>query len=112
MSRRWMAKNFSSMEDEDMIEPPAEMTPPTTSSSTDHDPKRLRFVTFPPFVEDSDPTSYDRRSMHGYPPGVVHTLPTPPGLQLGLVETINIDQSQGAVILSDKSGKIWILCYE
>ena len=132
MSRRWMAKNFSSMEDEDMLEPPAEVTPLTTSSSTDHDPKRLRFVTFPPFVEESDLTSYDRstpywasssppstssthahrRSVHGYPPGVVHTLPTPPGLQLGLVETINIDQSQGAVILSDKSGKIWILCYE
>ncbi|KDR69834.1 hypothetical protein GALMADRAFT_282524 [Galerina marginata CBS 339.88] len=44
--------------------------------------------------------------------GVVRTLATPPGLDLSTVETINIDQSQGAVILSDKAGRIWILCYE
>jgi len=43
---------------------------------------------------------------------VVRTLQVPDELDLGLVETINIDQSQGAVILSDRDGKIFILCYE
>ena len=111
----------------------------TTTSTADlaeSDPKRLRFVTFPPFVEEngatsankvktsnhmppppstsssSSPSSSSSDNTYTFPRGVVHTLPTPPGLQLGLVETINIDQSQGAIILSDKGGKIWILCYE
>ncbi|KAJ2936971.1 hypothetical protein H1R20_g122, partial [Candolleomyces eurysporus] len=44
--------------------------------------------------------------------GVVRTLKVPDELNLGSVETINIDQSQGAVILSDRERKIWILCYE
>lgn len=44
--------------------------------------------------------------------GVVRTLEVPDELDLGNVETINIDQSQGAVILSDREGKIFILCYE
>jgi len=44
--------------------------------------------------------------------GVVRTLQVPDELDLDLVETINIDQSQGAVILSDRDGKIFILCYE
>ncbi|KAF8901856.1 hypothetical protein CPB84DRAFT_1679333 [Gymnopilus junonius] len=44
--------------------------------------------------------------------GQVRTLETPPELDLAMVETINIDQSQGAVILSDKAGRIFILCYE
>lgn len=44
--------------------------------------------------------------------GVVRTLEVPDELDLGMVETINIDQSQGAVILSDRDGKIFILCYE
>jgi len=95
-------------------------------------------VAFPPFAEDGGTGASTSMSDTGFsskylppPPsttssmwensnrlnnaltrGVVHTLPTPPGLQLGLVETINIDQSQGAIILSDKGGKIWILCYE
>lgn len=102
-----------------------------SSSQIDREPKRLRFVTFPPFVEDFESTSVVSNN-HKAPvssslststftvnrkhvnrqPGVVYTLVTPPTLQLGSVETINIDQSQGAVILSDKLGKIWILCYE
>jgi len=104
---------------------------PTTTGLIDSDPKRLRFVTFPPFVEEGGSTSVSGAKLpmaptpsasssssmsngtyDAFPRGVVHTLPTPPELQLGLVETINIDQSQGAVILSDKEGKIWILCYE
>jgi hypothetical protein len=107
---------------------------PTTPTLADSDPKRLRFVTFPPFAEDTVTTSVSETKIssqylppppstsssmshyphrvNSFPRGVVHTLPTPPELQLGLVETINIDQSQGAVILSDKGGKIWILCYE
>jgi len=103
-------------------------TIPTTARLIDSSPKRLRFVTFPPFVEEGGATMSvseaelsvthppSTPSSNGtydvFPRGVVHTLPTPSGLQLGLVETINIDQSQGAVILSDMEGKIWILCYE
>ena len=79
-------------------------------------PKRLRFVTFPPFSEDSE-AEVDRRpfartgSKYSYE-GEVRTLEIPSELDLGTVETINIDQSQGAIILSDKGGRIFILCYE
>ncbi|TFK63662.1 hypothetical protein BDN72DRAFT_847371 [Pluteus cervinus] len=44
--------------------------------------------------------------------GKVRTLDIPEELDLDTVETINIDQSQGAVILSTREGKIFILCYE
>ena len=44
--------------------------------------------------------------------GTVRTLEIPDELDLDTVETINIDQSQGAVIISVKEGKIFILCYE
>ncbi|KAF8655886.1 hypothetical protein AX16_002871 [Volvariella volvacea WC 439] len=44
--------------------------------------------------------------------GQVRTLDIPAELDLDSVETINIDQSQGAVILSVKEGRIFILCYE
>lgn len=116
-------------EDDSVMDTPTGAMPIT--ALTDSEPKRLRFVTFPPFVEETGVTSrsktqfssmhrrarpsalsYNTYGVNSFPRGVVHTLPTPPGLQLGLVETINIDQSQGAVILSDKGGKIWILCYE
>jgi hypothetical protein len=43
--------------------------------------------------------------------GVVRTLTVPDELDLGSVETINIDQSQGAILLSVKEGKIFILYY-
>jgi hypothetical protein len=105
------------------------METPTTPVLADSNPMRLRFVTFPPFAEDTGTTSKTSQYLppppstsssmshypyrvNSFPRGVVHTLPTPPELQLRLVETINIDQSQGAVIVSDKQGKIWILCYE
>ncbi|KAF5355159.1 hypothetical protein D9756_005595 [Leucocoprinus leucothites] len=53
-----------------------------------------------------------RRRRNRETEGVVRTLEVPEELDLGTVETINIDQSQGAVILSDREGKIFILCYE
>ena len=40
--------------------------------------------------------------------GAVRTLAIPEELDLHEVETINIDQSQGAVILSVRQGKIFI----
>jgi hypothetical protein len=76
---------------------------------SENDPKCLRFVTFPPFSEEHG-VELDRSSAKKE--GMVRTLETPPELDLGEVETINIDQSQGAIILSDKTGKIFILCYE
>ncbi|KAF9476856.1 hypothetical protein BDN70DRAFT_907453 [Pholiota conissans] len=76
----------------------------------DKDPKCLRFVTFPPFSEEYG-VDIDRRGSVAKE-AEVRTLETPPELDLGTVETINIDQSQGAIILSDKIGRIFILCYE
>ncbi|KAG1782061.1 hypothetical protein EV702DRAFT_961478 [Suillus placidus] len=65
-------------------------------------PKCLRFVTFPPV--------HGRRGRTEE--AVVRTLDIPEELDLDVVETINIDQSQGAVILSVRDGKIFILRYE
>ncbi|KAG2129862.1 uncharacterized protein EDB93DRAFT_1181256 [Suillus bovinus] len=65
-------------------------------------PKCLRFVTFPPV--------HGRRGRTEE--AVVRTLEIPEELDLDVVETINIDQSQGAVILSVRDGKIFILRYE
>lgn len=96
---------------------------------------RLRFVTFPKFRDeceyampevDEEPSHDEEISAKGKKrqdprakrktkieaEGVVRTLKVPDELNLGSVETINIDQSQGAVILSDRERKIWILCYE
>ncbi|KAI6117773.1 hypothetical protein EDD17DRAFT_1487095 [Pisolithus thermaeus] len=76
----------------------------------------LRFVTFPPVH-----TANDRQYRKGHASGgdgrtregaIVRTLEIPEELDLDGVETINIDQSQGAVILSVKEGKIFILRYE
>lgn len=66
--------------------------------------KCLRFVTFPPMGEDvvADPELME---------GVVRTLDVPEELDLDNIETINIDQSQGAVILSSTEGKIYFLFY-
>ncbi|KAK0468882.1 hypothetical protein IW261DRAFT_1553794 [Armillaria novae-zelandiae] len=69
----------------------------------DPEAKLLRFVTFPP---------YDDHDGGGGSGSEVRTLDIPDELDLDTVETINIDQSQGAVILSVKEGKIFILCYE
>ena len=80
----------------------------------DRDEKQLRFVTFPPVTNDR----YDMRyggagaTTAESLEGIVHTLKVPDELDLDAVETINIDQSQGAIIISVKDGKIFILCYE
>ncbi|KAL4079005.1 hypothetical protein J3A83DRAFT_4085372 [Scleroderma citrinum] len=72
-------------------------------------PKCLRFVTFPPVY-----TAYDKavKQSKMREEAVVRTLDIPQELDLDGVETINIDQSQGAVILSVKEGNIFILRYE
>jgi hypothetical protein len=75
-----------------------------TRAAGEGDAKWLRFVTFPAVGEDA--------SLETDGKGVVRTLEVPDELDLDSVETINIDQSQGAVILSVKEGKIFILCYE
>ncbi|KAJ8490155.1 hypothetical protein ONZ51_g2505 [Trametes cubensis] len=87
----------------------------------DRDEKRLRFVTFPPVTADRDEMSYERVGPDGRGgpasaaeslEGIVRTLEVPDELDLDQVETINIDQSQGAIIISVRDGKIFILCYE
>lgn len=80
------------------------------------DAKRLRFVSFPPvtMVHDEDRLGEEsiRRVKARETEGIVRTLEIPDELDLDTVETINIDQSQGAVIISVREGKIFILCYE
>ena len=82
----------------------------------DRDEKRLRFVSFPPVTTDRDEMAHGtgraRAAAAASLEGVVHTLDIPDELDLDTVETINIDQSQGAIIISVKDGKIFILCYE
>jgi hypothetical protein len=68
--------------------------------------KWLRFATFPPVCDEGGCVNMERVG------GGVERLEVPDELELDNVETINIDQSQGAVILSVKEGKIFILCYE
>ncbi|KAG6331424.1 hypothetical protein ID866_7665 [Astraeus odoratus] len=72
-------------------------------------PKCLRFVTFPPV---HGPYSQRGKPCKTREEAIVRTLEIPDELDLDGVETINIDQSQGAVILSVKEGKIFILRYE
>ena len=90
--------------------------------------KRLRFVSFPPVSSNRDDDlsalssawsestkANGKASANGKDrevEGIVRTLEIPEELDLDSVETINIDQSQGAVIISVKEGKIFILCYE
>ncbi|KAI0363985.1 hypothetical protein BV20DRAFT_59036 [Pilatotrama ljubarskyi] len=78
----------------------------------DREDKRLRFVTFPPVTNDRDAMSYAGTSTADSLEGIVRTLEVPEELDLDAVETINIDQSQGAIIISVRDGKIFILCYE
>lgn len=76
------------------------------------DLKWLRFVTFPAFRDEWECERDLRAGKEGSGQGEVRTLEVPDELDLSAVETINIDQSQGAVILSDRDGRIFILCYE
>ncbi|CDO77594.1 hypothetical protein BN946_scf184936.g19 [Trametes cinnabarina] len=81
----------------------------------ERDEKRLRFVTFPPVTSDRDEMAYYGAcagSAAESLEGIVRTLEVPDELDLDKVETINIDQSQGAIIISVQDGKIFILCYE
>jgi len=84
--------------------------------------KRLRFVSFPGVrLEGDSEGGHAVRSgigTGGGPDGtfemegVPRTLAIPNELDLHEVETIDIDESQGAVILSVRKGKMFILCYE
>ncbi|KAM6502739.1 hypothetical protein JOM56_002716 [Amanita muscaria] len=83
-----------------------QLDPPERRGNSD--PKSLRFVTFPPYHASLSSVCTSEVKMEGE----VRILKTPDELDLDSVETINIDQSQGAVILSVREGKIFILCYE
>ncbi|KAI0074861.1 hypothetical protein K474DRAFT_1699442 [Panus rudis PR-1116 ss-1] len=80
------------------------------------DSKRLRFVSFPPVMFCDEPDKWGEDSLLKIKSkemeGQVRTLEIPPELDLDAVETINLDQSQGAIIISVKDGRIFILCYE
>ncbi|KZT03901.1 uncharacterized protein LAESUDRAFT_683058 [Laetiporus sulphureus 93-53] len=80
------------------------------------DAKRLRFVSFPPIATDRDGSltaggAWEKKSEKELE-GVVRTLEIPDELDLDEVETINIDESQGAVIISVREGKIFTMYYE
>lgn len=75
--------------------------------------RRLRFVSFPPVMYEDCPeteTFLARKSKETE--GEVRTLQIPEDLDINQAETINIDQSHGAIIISTKDGKVFILCYE
>jgi hypothetical protein len=80
--------------------------------------KELRFVSFPPVVMDKNGVTQSRKGEEGTfgledeTEGRVKTLPIPEELDIDLVETINLDQSQGAILLSVEGGKVFILCYD
>ena len=81
--------------------------------------KRLRFVSFPGVRLEGEGHAVRSGIGGGGGPdgsfemeGAARTLAIPKELDLHEVDTINIDQSQGAVILSLRKGKIFILCYE
>ncbi|TFK50893.1 hypothetical protein OE88DRAFT_1631005 [Heliocybe sulcata] len=81
----------------------------------DDDPlpaKRLRFVSFPPIASIEDRKGVEMDMKGREVEGEVRTLEIPEELNLDNVETINIDQSQGSIILSVSEGKIFILFYE
>ena len=80
--------------------------------------KELRFVSFPPVVMDQNGVIKPRKGEEGTfgledeTEGRVKTLPIPEELDIDKVETINLDQSQGAILLSVEGGKVFILCYD
>ena len=80
--------------------------------------KELRFVSFPPVVMDKNGVTRPRKGEEGTfgledeTEGRVKTLPIPDELDIDKVETINLDQSQGAILLSVEGGKVFILCYD
>ncbi|KAI0629664.1 hypothetical protein C8Q77DRAFT_1220294 [Trametes polyzona] len=86
--------------------------PPEADREEEREEKRLRFVSFPPVTNDRDAMAYGGASTADSLEGIVRTLDVPDELDLDTVETINIDQSQGAIIISVRDGKIFILCYE
>ena len=80
--------------------------------------KDLRFVSFPPVVMDENGVTRPKKGEEGTfgleeeAEGRVKTLPIPDELDIDKVETINLDQSQGAILLSVEGGKVFILCYD
>lgn len=76
-----------------------------TAAVGDLEAKRLRFVTFPPVWDEGGGDGEGKG-------GTVGTLEIPEELDLDAVMTINMDQSRGAVILSVKDGRTFVLYYE
>jgi hypothetical protein len=71
--------------------------------------RRLMFSTFPAVEIDALGRELNPgRSSEA----VVRRLEVPEELDLGQVETINIDQSQGAIFMSVKDGQIFVVYYE
>lgn len=89
-------------------------TEPTEADLHAGESKRLRFVSFPSisFEQDGRVVRSGIEGEGSGTEGVVRTLEVPEELDLDKVETLNIDQSQGAVIMSVREGRIFILCYE
>lgn len=95
-------------------EPPTPSDSQEQSQTTGGPRRRLRFVSFPPVTYDNRPdgkeTYLEKKSKETE--GEVRTLEIPEELDINQAETINIDQSHGAIIISTKDGKVFILCYE
>jgi hypothetical protein len=72
--------------------------------------RRLRFSTFP--AVEIDEHGHELNLGTRSSEGVVRTLEVPEELDLMRVETINIDQSQGAIFMSVRDGQIFVVYYE
>lgn len=69
----------------------------------------LKILAFPPApVPDNPLMQYYPNPYNGLP----RKLAVPPELDLSAVESINLDQTQGTVILGVKGGQVYFLCYE
>jgi hypothetical protein len=72
--------------------------------------RRMMFSTFPTMEIDAQGRELNLHTRSSE--ASVRELEVPEELDLGLVETINIDQSQGAVFMSVRSGQIFVVYYE
>ena len=80
--------------------------------------KRLRFVSFPPVAMGENGVTKPKKGkegtfgLKGKTEGRVKTVAIPDEVDIEKVETMNLDQSQGAILLSVERGKVFILCYD
>ncbi|KAF7970813.1 hypothetical protein HWV62_22824 [Athelia sp. TMB] len=109
-SRPLVAVDFGHAVWVEYCQPAVERAADVASENPVLEPKCLKFVTFPSMTDDG-PAGPNSGGNMALLPDAVKTLDVPAELNLDAIETINIDQSQGAVILSSTDGKIFFLFF-